>query len=142
MTTETLKIGGKIKLNWHGFDEYLRIIYVYGDTVVAIDRCGKPYNLTRGNIKEYAEFSTYERGFYLIAPRYQEAAVDGQIIMAGYFNGAYWLLSGRDAPLSADEMERGYTMLETFTTQNIMRVFDRMLVMLPVGCSEDAAAVE
>lgn len=132
MITDTLRIGAHIKLNWHGFDDYLRIIYVFGDTVVAIDRTGKPYNLGRQNIGEYQERSQYERGFHLIAPLYQDAVIDDQIILAGYFNGAYWMVSGNDSPLSPGEMDRKYIALEKFTTQNIMRVFDKMLVMLPV----------
>lgn len=140
MITETLRIGGHIKLNWHGYDEWLRIIYVWGDTIVAIDRKGKPYNLGRQNIAEYQGRSQYERGFHLIAPLYQDAVIDDQIIMAGYFNGAYWMVSGSDSPLSPEEMDRKYMALEKFTTQNIMRVFDKMLVMLPMAGSGDEVA--
>lgn len=132
MITETLRIGGHIKLNWHGFDEYLRILYVWGDTIVAIDRTGKPYNLARNNIAEYQERHQYERGFHLLTPLYQDAVIDDQIIVAGYFNGAYWMVSDCEAPISPDDMNRKYIALEKFTTQNIMRVFDKMLVMLPV----------
>lgn len=132
MITQTLKIGSHIKLNWHGFDDYLRIIYVWGDTIVAIDKTGKPYNLFRQNIAEYQERHQYERGFYLLAPKYQEAVVDDQIVMVGYFNGAYWLVSGSDNPISPNEMDQKYVSLEKFTTQNIMRVFDKVMVMLPV----------
>lgn len=132
----TLSIGDSIKLNWHGFDDWLRVAYVWGDTIVALDRYGKPYNLGRNNIAEH-QGRMSETGFFILCHKHPEAVQDDQIILSGCFNGAFWLISGVERPISEMEFNSNYVALEKFTTQNIMRVFDKMLVMLPVQDAPD-----
>ena len=133
MITETIFIGDSIKLNWHGFHDWLRVLYIWGDSIIAVDRLGKPFSLNRSNISERNVNACTEKGFFLVSHLYPEAVKDDQIILSGYFNGAFWILSGKDEPVSFQEFELNYQVIRPFTTQNIMRVFDKMLVMLPCG---------
>jgi len=134
-----IKIGADIYLNWHGYeDKTFRVLYVFGDTVVALDPAGKPININRSAIAE--QYHTNDSGMHIVTPINKEFVVDDQIVMAGYFTGSCWLLSGKDSPISVVEFRNNYVSLEKFTTQNIMRVFDKMLVMLPMAGSGDEVA--
>lgn len=136
-----IKIGGTCILNWHGYEEILmRVLYVYGDTVVLLEETGKPINVDRRFIAHYTDpLMADKKGFYLLASQFPETVENDQIILVGYFNGVYWLVSGCDSPVIQSEFSNRYHVLEPYTTQNIMRVFDKMLVMLPVQDAGDCA---
>jgi hypothetical protein len=138
MEIERIEIGAVITLNWHGFeDKKMRVTYVWGKTVNCIDEVGKPYLIPSHSIATYEHHGS--PGFYIVTDIFPEAVQDDQIVKAGYFNGAYWLLSGEPSgkPITVEDFAKRYSAVRPFTTQNIMKVFDLMLVMLPVQDAPD-----
>lgn len=130
-----IKIGGSCILNWHGWeDKLLRVLYVFGDTVILLEETGKPLNVDRRFIAYYTDpLMADKKGFYLFANQFPETVENDQIILVGYFNGVYWLLSGCDNPVMPADILSRYHVLEPYTTQNIMRAMDKMLVWIPDG---------